>query len=434
MNVDRLFLPLLLVALCFLSFLYGFASHRADLFPSTYLNQAIDEGRRAIGPGRKPVHLFPVIHDQFGATTFESDAVQPGLTLLSTFLPELDWRPGVRLIDESGAVLHVWDTNPEKIWPEREAHFAAKEATYVHGIHLLPNGDVLFNIDYEGMVRMDSCGAVIWKTEQKTHHSLSPDEDGNFWVSSFVSQADPEYMLRYPGLIAPIIEEHALLVSPDGEILKDINILDVVYKNNLQRYLWKISKRQRNDLVHLNDIEALSSAMANEYPLFDAGDIVISLKFMHTVFVMDPDTGVVKWHESDRISHQHDPDFIGDGWIGVFDNNPDFTTRGNMLGGSRIIRFKPETGAADVVYPKVDSERFFTQAAGKWQALENGNALITEAQAGRVFEATPDGRIVWQWVQQTDDAGLVPEITEGSRYAITPEQVSQWACSLTDQT
>jgi hypothetical protein len=32
----------------------------------------------------------------------------------------------------------------------------------------------------------------------------------------------------------------------------------------------------------------------------------------------------------------------------------------------------------------------------KWQRLQNGTMLFTEAQAGRVAEVDPQGRMVWE--------------------------------------
>ena len=41
--------------------------------------------------------------------------------------------------------------------------------------------------------------------------------------------------------------------------------------------------------------------------------------------------------------------------------------------------------------------------------LANGNRLITESQAGRVFEVSPDGEVVWEYIKPYDehDAALI---------------------------
>ena len=43
-------------------------------------------------------------------------------------------------------------------------------------------------------------------------------------------------------------------------------------------------------------------------------------------------------------------------------------------------------------------ERFYSEAWGEQQPLPNGNVLITESYAGRVFEINRAGDIVWSWV------------------------------------
>ena len=221
--------------------------------------------------------------------------------------------------------------------------------------------------------------------------------------------------------------------SPEGEILEDIGLLKVLYDNNLQRYIPKISKRRNGDILHLNDIDILSEELAGQYPLFDAGDLAISLRHLHMVLVMSPNTGVVKWYDTDPWIEQHDPDFTGDGWITVFDNNKAFDPaagpgRGRMLGGSRLVAAQPHTGAIEVIYPQKKQDLFYSKLGGKFQQLDNGNLLITETKAGRVFEITSEGQLVWEWINAPTEQQQVAEVMEGTRYALTPKDVASWSC------
>lgn len=70
-------------------------------------------------------------------------------------------------------------------------------------------------------------------------------------------------------------------------------------------------------------------------------DLALSLMHLDLVMVVDPETRTVRWHTSHPFIGQHDPDFVGDGWIGVFDNNRDGTFRGKLVGGSRIVAVQP---------------------------------------------------------------------------------------------
>ena len=172
--------------------------------------------------------------------------------------------------------------------------------------------------------------------------------------------------------------------------------------------------------------------MADEYPRFEAGDLVISVRRFHLVFVFDPESLDVKWHASDPFIAQHDPDFIGDGWIGVFDNNTDGTGRGMQLGGTRIVALQPHTDSMEVRFPTLHSEPFYTAGLGKWHLLENGNMLLAETESGRVVEVDSTGRTVWEWIHPPYDEPRVPEIRQAVRHDLSLRDVAVWPCISVD--
>jgi hypothetical protein len=230
--------------------------------------------------------------------------------------------------------------------------------------------------------------------------------------------------------------DQILHVSEGGEVLDKINVLDVLYQNGLERHIVKSMKPYPGDVkdypVHLNDIEPLDSSMAGQYPLFEAGDLLISLRHPSLVLVFDPDSKEVKWHASGPWIHQHDPDFVGDGWIGVFDNNTDLAGRGEMLGGSRILAVQPHTDSTRVLFPTQRSDPFYTATRGNWQKLENGNMLLTEARAGRIVEVAPEGQTVLEWIKRPYEDSRVPLVTGSRLYSLTREEVASWSCSSVD--
>jgi len=426
--MERLFF---IVSLTFFVFLYGFFTRHTGIFPSKEIIGAGREARDLLG-GSKPHHLFPIVHDREGVTVSDEDGMADGVTLLTSYWPDFDWRAGIRLVDAAGVTLHAWKTDSAEVFAGHSAENLQQDE-YVHGTYLFPNGDVIFNIEMRGVARIDACGTVKWALPNRSHHSIALTEDGNFWIAGveghFAETAeDRAYVRQFTGLKTPLYEDLLRKISPDGEVLQEISVLKTLYDNGLQRYLAKHNHRA-GDVTHLNDIEPLPAALAAQYPLFEAGDLVVSLKFTHLVLVMDPETGKVKWHTSDPIIEQHDPDFTGDGWITIFDNNSDFSARGQMLGGSRIISVRPHTGETEQWYPVEGARPFYTFAGGKWQHLDNGNMLITEARAGRVFEATREGEIVWEWIHTPYDDELIPEVLEATRYAFTPAQIAEWDCS-----
>lgn len=427
---DRLSLLAFVGSLTFFVFLYGVGVGSSECFPYAPLNGAFETLKAWLGFAECGHHLYPVRYDRTGARRIVEPLMSPGVTLITS---HFDGTAGIRLIDAQGNVLHAWRTNAAEIWPKTpHDDLVAGERNvphnYVHGTYLFENGDVLFSMEYMGLVRMTASGEVLWRLPRRTHHSVTRDEDGNFWVCAmrWLEEGNPR-LEAFPGLEAPLAEDQAIKVSPDGQILKEFSVLEALVRSGDYRLVWKTGQRS-SDLLHLNDVEPLSSAMAPEYPLFEAGDLVVSMRWISAVAVLDGQDGHVKWFASDPFLWQHDPDFIGNGWIRVFDNNADATNDGRWLGGSRIVDIRPHTGERRVVLPTPASDRFYTMGGGKCQSLPNGNLLITEARAGRVFEVDPSGRTVWEWIQTPyeGDPSFVAEVLEGTRYNITPETVKSW--------
>jgi hypothetical protein len=182
----------------------------------------------------------------------------------------------------------------------------------------------------------------------------------------------------------------------------------------------------------MNDVEVLSADMADAFPMFSAGDILVSLRKFSLVLVVDAKTERVKWHFQHPLIHQHDPDFESDGRIVIFDNHDDLTADGSRGGRTQILRVDPASNTFERIYPAErypydDSRIFYTQFGGKHQLLENGNRLITEAMAGRVFEVSSAGETVWNWVVESRDGDRITEVLEGSRY---PASAADFTVSL----
>jgi len=296
--------------------------------------------------------------------------------------------------------------------------------TGLHGSILLPNGDVVVNQFYVGTAQLNSCGETLWTLPEGSHHSVAQAEDGSFWITA-VSQEKHD---SYPGL-GPVWVDRILHVSEKGKIISDINTLDILYENDLERFLFQHGKTA-GDVTHQNDVEPLPPSLSGEYPLFNTGDLLISARNINLVFVFDPDTERIKWYSRDPFIGQHDPDFIGDGWIGVFDNN---SGRGAAMGmGSWVRAFQPHTDSTRVLFQPDRIDRFYTNAMGKWQHLENGNMLLTESETGRAVEVDPEGRIVWEWIHKPTEDGKIPSITKATRVDLTREEVASWPCSSVD--
>ena len=155
------------------------------------------------------------------------------------------------------------------------------------------------------------------------------------------------------------------------------------------------------DFTHLNDVEPLTPQMAGAFPQFAVGDLLVSLRNLNLLFVMSPETGEIKWSMVGPYLRQHDPDFLANGHISVFDNRRD-NRSGRIRGGSRILELDPVTRHVTTLFGGRPDEFFYTGRMGADQQLPNGNLLITASEAGYVFEATPQRKVVWSFINHWD--------------------------------
>jgi len=411
-------------ALGFLAFLAGIAVAIFQVYPFAQVRAAyqaiydLSQGSTSELAVDDMHHLYPARYSESGVTVYKESQVQPGNTLITGYwYIDNRWQPAIRLIDLQGTVLQEWIVRPEQIWPttpytDHVAGQMNRPNNYVHGAWLLPDGDVVFNVEYAGMARINACSETVWSLPYRTHHSMFRDEAGNFWAAglNWRYEKNPSYVHPKPDFV----DETMLQVSPAGEILQEIFILESIYESG-QGGLFADTQKKL-DITHMNDVEVLGTEMAASFPLFNAGDILVSLRNISTILVVDGSSHQVKWLFRHPLVRQHDPDFEADGHIVVFDNRDDMTQTGARLGPTRLLRINPADNSWNTVYPLTDEQAFYTQTGGKHQRLENGNRLITEAHGGRVLEIDTDGNLVWNWIIETRGDGLVPEVLEGSRY------------------
>jgi len=157
--------------------------------------------------------------------------------------------------------------------------------------------------------------------------------------------------------------------------------------------------RERKDPTHFNSIHELP-----ENRWFDGGDdrfrpgnILVSARHLNTIFIIDKRSGEVVWQYSEGLDYQHEAtmvgkDDLGAGQILVFNNG-----RRDRNGYRRTLiqAIDPTTGVVEWEY---GSKFLFSSVAGTVQKLPGRNYAINSSHGGRVFEITPAGRIVWEWV------------------------------------
>ena len=354
----------------------------------------------------------------------------------------------IRLMRRDGSLVRQWPVKFGELFPDAASYMKTPPPPStdwnidLHGALLMPDGSVVFNFDYGGLARLDRCGKVMWTLHHMTHHSVERAERGGFWVPGRRRNSKAEF----PPYKPPHLEDLILHVSEDGRILSEISVPALLYPDPATRSV--LTSRAENvqdlfkrdhEMVHLNKIAELPSAIADKFPGFEAGDLMLSLRDLHLVFVVNPETRVVKWWQVGPWIRQHDPDFAPDGTIMVFNNNA-FDSQ--LLDGNRsdlslprvtsIMAIDPASHETRVIYGGRPDQEIFTVVRGKQQVTPSGGLLITEFEAGRVLETDAGGRIVWEYINRYNDSN-VAEVTEAALYRPDYFTVTDWSCGGTQK-
>lgn len=409
-NIDK---KLFILSLVFVAFGYGMAAGKYQLFPYHLVNDAKDAALDWYENWQGYVRLQPnvvrdVAHRGPRLVRHEAGRAYEGVTLVPSFV---DDSVALKLVDMEGESIHDWKVSLSRIWPDTDDYMHGPRHDWevqIDDAVLFPNGDVVFMLSHIGLARMDRCGQIKWKTSPRygVHHSVFLAESGNLWATGARVTNDTGDLANF----SPPVEEETLIeVSPDGEVLREISILDVLLESDLQAVLLngpELTREDGWDVTHINDVEVLGSEDAAAFPGFSAGDIMVSARTPSLIAVIDGDTEAVKWHQVGPYFRQHDPDFTPDGTITLFDNRSD-NAEGTLYGGSRVLEIDPVTRDVTVVFAGTPDNPFYSEVQSAHQWLPNGNLLMTESDQGRLLEVDASGDVVWEYVDMWSDTEAV---------------------------
>jgi len=314
----------------------------------------------------------------------------------------------VRVIDRNGTVIHEWIPRWAEVWSDNAGNFPhsrrprGNKGMYLHGIDILPDASFVANFERLSSFRMNICGEIEWKLDNLGHHSVFYSDQGYLWVTAehFIEKGEN----GYPNHKAPLRSWSLQKISLDGELLKEIEIIDILRKNDLYGLLTLSTLANSDttvtgDTLHLNDVDEFPIGMPSE--IFEPGDLLVSLRNINAIFVFNPETLRIKFLSIGRYVRQHDPDFLSGDRISVFDNRNLKLSMGTDTQGSRIIEVDAINSTEEVVL--FGEGLFFTSIMGVHQRLANGNILVNSSGEGHVIEFAPDGTIVWRYRNKASD-------------------------------
>ncbi len=293
--------------------------------------------------------------------------------------------PRAVLQDMRGNTLHEWHRAFADVpgfvgFAEHPLH-----QTHWRRAHVFPNGDLLAIFDGIGILKLDRDSNLIWANNGNAHHDVFVAADGTIYTLTRRERVQHQRLRRK----GPVLEDFISVLAPDGVERRRVSILQSFLDSDYAS--WLPLAPDVFDVFHTNSIEIMDGRFAARHPLFARGNALISVPTLNAIAVVDLEQQKVVWALGGLWMFQHEPTVLDNGNLLVFDN------LGNH-GGSKVVEIDPLTQDIAWRYGDGPRQRFSSFMLGSCQRLANGNTLITESTAGRAFEVTRAGEIVWEYV------------------------------------
>ncbi|MCV7223928.1 aryl-sulfate sulfotransferase [Mycolicibacterium elephantis] len=347
-----------------------------------------------------------------------------------------------RLIDLTGTVVHEW---PYAGVPPRILDPALNGGRLGDvGVQLSDSGDALGGIYANGTIgQLSWDGERVWEWggqapggAARQNHDWELLPNGNWLILVTAPRV-------VPGLGDHVVGDQGLYeVAPDGEIVWSWLAGDHLDEFGFSADGWAALRatvdRDPEDPWGYLEMNSAKSLGPNRWhveqadSVFHPDNILVSLRKANIVALIDKSSGAVNWklgpyfddpagaqHQRinahkvprplDQICGQHNPHLIAPGLPGagnilVFDNQggAGYPPAGiGIYAGSRVLEIDPSTQEIVWQYTAEDSGlpswTFFSSFVSNAQRLPNGNTLITEGMAGRIFQVTAGGDVVWEY-------------------------------------
>jgi hypothetical protein len=346
-------------------------------------------------PAGGPVDQVRIRRGGVGLRAFDPDQAFNGYTLISSTITN----GKVILIDMTGAIAHTW-TMPYAGW----GYITNRGTLFFNGS--IPNPAYPGRTGQAGVaLESDWAGNILFEVRNPNHHHDGIRlRNGNILLVCY-DVVPEDLTAQVQGGIAGT--EHAW--GMDGDYLQEVTTSgQVVWEWRVWEHLDPVedgipwSMDSRREWTTCNGIA--------EWP---NDDITLSFRNISKVITLSRQTGQVLWKLGlPLVSGQHNPTPLASGNLLVFDNGPhrlpdpehDPDGIGNAsFPYSRVLELAVPNGDIVWKYQEPRVSDFFSPRIGGAQRLPNGNTLINEGWFGRLFEVTPGGQVVWEYVNPSFD-------------------------------
>jgi hypothetical protein len=355
----------------------------------------------------------PIRRRGAGLRGLDAARAYPGLTL---FAP-MGGREA-HLIDLQGAVVHTWHLPYP---PGLYGYLTDRGTLFYNG--QIPNETFLGKSPFMGGAAMevDWNGRVLWEVRRPDHH-----HDGRLLRNGNIvllcgSELPADVAARVGG-------GRAGSEGAGGKIWADSVVeLTTAGKVVWEWRAWEHLDPERDHLTALQD-ERTEWTHANAVFEQPDGDLLVSFRNISTLVRIDRKSGAIAWRlGAPPLAGQHCPSQLSNGHILLFDNGPHRLDESFPF--SRVLEIDPASRAIVWTYQEARPFNFFSPRISSAQRLPNGNTLINEGNFGRLFEVTPEGDVVWEYVNPYfGPAALAPKLQHNGvfrAYRYSEEEIAR---------
>lgn len=289
--------------------------------------------------------------------------------------------PEAILMDMDGKRIHSWTLPFEEAFPHKEP---TVETPFFRRAYLYPGGDLLVLYQGGGIIKLDRQSRLVWATDLPFYNHLSLKQDG-----TIVSIAKSARLIPAVRPAEPVLEDSIVTLNPDGEVLSRVSLLECFANSPFADLIHPLPAHA--DIFHTNTVFPIEETGEPLRSVWRQGDLLVSLREVDIIALVDPVALTVRSAWRGPWVAQHQPVRLPEATILLFDN------RGGSS-GSRILEFDPLAERIVWEFSGNDGRNLSSPEAGSCQRLPNGNTLITDSEAGRALEISPDSETVWEFV------------------------------------
>lgn len=331
-----------------------------------------------------------------GVTVHNEDKAYKGYTLIAAECGYNAW-----LINMKGEVVHHWPLDHlvglfARLLPNGNLMYQGMEEENPGGPMIEvkdANGKIIMKWAAGGnqyLKELDDDYNIVWQYEDPLlNHDFYPQENGNIMLTKYTQVPDELKSKTKQGI--PVSDDTPMWcdkleeIDRDGNLLWDWNSyehLDFekdVYCPVIHRYEW----------THMNTCTVMPD-----------GNVLGSFRTLDLICVIDKKTKKVTWRYGQgdgELAQPHEPTVLENGNILVFDNG-EYRRYSTKYSYSRVVEIDPKTNKIVWEYKDDPPFAFYSGNQCGAQRLPNGNTLICESLAGRVFEVSKQGEVVWEYM------------------------------------